>query len=151
MNLSSSELYFKEPIIQFNWLTFNILFVRNHNVVWHVMWNITDHDVVIYEIWRSWSISPSMKILLKRDASYIKPHWKPHQIHVSTSALGVGIRHISCKIFNYKVLAHLGLKLNVSQWPFTHLGAWWVSAPQTHNRVSNVNFDRGGRLHKYLL
>jgi hypothetical protein len=54
-----------------------------------------------------------MKILLKRDASYIKPHWKPYQIHVSTSALGVGIRHISCKIFNYKVLTKR--MLNVSQ------------------------------------
>ena len=34
----------------------------------------------------------------------------------------------------------------------TDLSAWWDSAPKTHNKVYNVNFDIGeGGLYKYLL
>jgi hypothetical protein len=25
--------------------------------------------------------------------------------------------------------------------PLTDISAWWVSAPQAHSRVSNINFD----------
>jgi hypothetical protein len=40
-----------------------------------------------------------------------------------------------------KVLARLGFQSKVFPGPLTDLNAWWVYAPQAHNRVSNINFD----------
>ena len=50
--------------------------------------------------------------------------------------------YLSCKIYNGKVLAHLGCTSKVES--IAHL-PMWDSAPHTHSRVSNVNFDIGGR------
>jgi uncharacterized membrane-anchored protein len=40
-----------------------------------------------------------------------------------------------------KVLVHLGFRSKVLPGPLTDISAWWVSAPQAHSRVSNINFD----------
>ena len=40
-----------------------------------------------------------------------------------------------------KVLAHLGFQSKVLSKLLTHWNAWVGSAPQTHSRVSNINFD----------
>ena len=40
-----------------------------------------------------------------------------------------------------KVLALLGFQSNVFSEPLTAWRAGWVSAPQAHSRVSNINFD----------
>jgi hypothetical protein len=40
-----------------------------------------------------------------------------------------------------KVLVHLVLQSKVLAESLTDLSAWWVSAPQAHSRVSNINFD----------
>jgi len=55
-----------------------------------------------------------------------------------------GSLNILWKIPDGNVFAHLGFKSKVLPRTLTDLSAWWVSAPQAHSRVSNVNFDIGG-------
>jgi len=51
--------------------------------------------------------------------------------------------NIPCKITKGKVFAHLEFNSKECPWILTDLSAWWDSAPHTHNRMSNSNFNIG--------